>query len=137
MSLIRRLSPRLSSKCAKIGQLYQWQLRLRLRDLDNQFGVDDSPGAPKQRRPMPIVRNGKSGAARKAKLAPAQERREVRLPVAVHAEASLQFLELIGVALAGGVDVLGFCDESHVVAAGDALVAEDFFVGTQVFAVDD
>jgi hypothetical protein len=59
------------------------------------------------------------------------------LPVAVHAEAGFQFFELIGVALAGRVDVLGFGNEAHVVAAGDALLAEDGFVGTQVFAVHD
>jgi hypothetical protein len=51
------------------------------------------------------------------------------LPVAVHAEAGFQRFELVGVALAGRVDVLGFGDEPHVVAAGDSLLGEDVFVG--------
>ena len=49
----------------------------------------------------------------------------------------LSCVELFDVALAGGVDVLGFGDEAHVFAAGDAGLGEDSFVRLEVLAVDD
>ena len=59
------------------------------------------------------------------------------LPIAVHAEPHFQFFELFDVPLGCGVDVLGFGDEPHVVAARDAAIVEDLFVRPQVLAVDD
>ena len=44
---------------------------------------------------------------------------------AVHAQPGLQLFELLGVAVAGRVDVLGLGDELQLVVAADAALAED------------
>src|SRR5262245_9640450 len=94
-----------------------------------------------------MARAGRSGRSdvelnrkrflRRLRTASGERRFAARLAVLVHAEAELEFFELLGIALGGRVDVLGLGDELHVLATVEMAVDEDAFVRRELRAVDD